>query len=152
MTQKPARTPPATDAAKAFEELSHEISLQRTAIQGLTSAKEKLPDYLPTLRDIASRLGEIEEQIESINQKPAMRLTPQTITVEIHEALMGFRADDSKTLGEARDTLARTLGRVEGMIKQRRSTDEQTWWVTWAATGGLLCGMFLALVGVVLST
>jgi hypothetical protein len=38
------------------------------------------------------------------------------------------------------------------MIKQRRSTDEQDWWVSWVATGGLLCGMFLALVGVVLST
>jgi len=152
MTQKPARTPPAADAAKAFEELRREISLQRTAIQGLTSAKEKLPDYLPTLRDIASRLGEIEEQIESINQKPAMRLTPQTITVEIHEALMSYRADDARSIGEARDTLTRTLGRVEGMIKQRRSTDEQNWWVTWAGTGGLLCGAFLALVGVVLST
>ena len=152
MTQKPARTPPAADAAKAFEELRREISLQRTAIQGLTSAKEKLPDYLPTLRDIASRLGEIEEQIESINQKPAMRLTPQTITVVIHEALLSYRADDARSIGEARDTLTRTLGRVEGMIKQRRSTDEQNWWVTWAGTGGLLCGAFLALVGVVLST
>ena len=67
MTQKPARTPPAADAAKAFEELRREISLQRTAIQGLTSAKEKLPDYLPTLRDIASRLGQMEEHIKSID-------------------------------------------------------------------------------------
>lgn len=65
MTQKPARTPPATDAAKAFEELRHEISLQRTAIHGLTSAKEKLPDYLPALRDIAARLGEIEQHIKA---------------------------------------------------------------------------------------
>ena len=148
MTQKPARTPPAADPAKAFEELRREISLQRTAIQGLTSAKEKLPDYLPTLRDIASRLGEIEAQIESINQKPAMQLTPRTIAMEIHEALMIYRADDAKSIGEARDTLARTLGRVEAMIKQRRSTDEQDWWVTWAATGGLLLGSFLALISV----
>ena len=148
MTQKPARTPPAADPAKAFEELRREISLQRTAIQGLTSAKEKLPDYLPTLRDIASRLGQIEEQIESIHQKPAMQLTPRTIATEIHEALMSYRADDAKSIGEARDTLTRTLGRVEGMIKQRRSTDEQDWWVTWAATGGLLFGSFLALIGV----
>src|SRR3546814_7090712 len=109
MTQKSARTPPAADAAKAFEELRHEISLQRTAIQGLTSAKEKLPDYLPTLRDIASRLGEIEEHIKSIDGKPAMQLTPRTIAMEIHEALMSYRADDAKSIGEARDTLARTL-------------------------------------------
>ena len=148
MTQKPARTPPAADAAKAFDELRCEISLQRTAIEGLTSAKEKLPDYLPTLRDIAARLGAIEEHIKSIDGKPAMQLTPQTITVEIHEALMSYRADDAKSVGEARDTLTRTLGRVEGMIKQRRSTEEQDWWVTWAATGGLLFGSFLALIGV----
>ena len=151
MTQKPVRTPPAADAAKAFEELRHEISLQRTAIQGLTSAKEKLPDYLPTLRDIAARLGAIEEDIKSIDGKPAMQLTPRTIAMEIHEALMSYRADDAKSIGEARDTLARTLGRVEGMIKQRRSTDEQDWWVTWGTTGGFLCGMLLALVGVILS-
>ncbi|MBL9067118.1 MAG: hypothetical protein JNN10_12565 [Sphingopyxis sp.] len=148
MTQKPVRTPPATDAAKAFEELRREISLQRTAIEGLTAAKEKLPDYLPTLRDIASRLGEMEKQIESINAKPAMRLTPQTITVEIREAIMSYRADDAKSIGEARDTLARMLGRVEGMIKQRRSSAEQDLWVTWAATGGLLFGALLVLVGV----
>ena len=48
MTQKPARTAqqPA-DAATAFEDLRREISLQRAAIEGLTAAKDKLPDYSP---------------------------------------------------------------------------------------------------------
>ena len=152
MTDEPAQTPHAADAANAFEELRREISLQRSAIEGLTAAKDKLPDYAPTLRDIAARLGQVETLIESINEKPAMQLTPRTIATEIHEALMSYRADDAKSIGEARHTLACMLGRVEGMIKQRRSTHEQDWWVTWAATGGLLCGAFLALVGVVLST
>lgn len=149
MTDEPAQTPHAADAANAFEELRREISLQRSSIEGLTAAKDKLPNYAPTLRDIDSRLGQMEKLIESINEKPAMQLTPQTITVEIHEALMRYRADDAKSIGEARDTMARALGRVEGMIKQRRSTDEQNWWVTWAATGGFLSGLFLALIGVV---
>lgn len=78
-----------------------------------------------------------------------MQLTPQTITVEIHEALMRYRADDAKSIGEARDAMARAIGRIEGMIKQCRSTDEQDWWVTWAATGGLLFGSFFTLIGVV---
>ncbi|MGQ0280436.1 hypothetical protein [Sphingopyxis sp. P1IMeth2] len=149
MTDEPAQTPHAADAANAFEELRREISMQRSSIEGLTAAKDKLPNYAPTLRDIDSRLGQMEKLIESINEKPAMQLTPQTITVEIHEALMRYRADDAKSIGEARDTMARALGRVEGMIKQRRSTDEQNWWVTWAATGGFLSGLFLALIGVV---
>ncbi|MGQ2933875.1 MAG: hypothetical protein ACT6QT_18825 [Sphingopyxis sp.] len=149
MTQKPARTlrQPA-DAATAFEQLRQEISLQRTAIQGLTSAKDELPDYSLTLRDIASRLGQLENQMESINKRPAMQLTPLTVATEMHEGLMTYRADDRKILGEASDALARSLGRVEGMIKQKRSNDEQDWWVTWAGTGGVLCGMFLTLVGV----
>lgn len=147
MTQKPARTAqqPA-DAATAFEDLRREISLQRTAIEGLTAAKDKLPDYSPTLRDMETRLGQLERHLESINERPAMQLTPLTITAEMHEALMTYRADDRKILVEACDALARSLGRVEGMIKQRRSNDEQDWWVTWAATGGLLCGAFLTLV------
>lgn len=148
MTQKPARTPPAADPAKAFEELRREISLQRSAIEGLTAAKDKLPDYSPTLRDMASRLDRIDQQIESINEHPAMRLTPLTVAAEMHEGTTVYRAEDRKAIGDARDALARSLGRVEGMIRQRRSTDEQDWWVTWAATGGFLCGMFLTLVGV----
>ncbi len=151
MTQKLTRAPPSTDAAKAFEDLRKEISLQRSAIEGLTAAKDKLPDYSVTLRDIASRLGQMEKQIENIGEKPSMRLTPRTIATEIHEALMSYRAEDAKAIGAARDELARALGRVEGMIKQCRSNDEQNWWVTWGTTGGFLCGIFLTLVGVVLS-
>lgn len=148
MTQKPVRTPPATDAAKAFEELRREISLQRTAIEGLTSAKEKLPDYSLTLRDIASRIAGVEKHVEGINERPAMRLTPLTIATEMHEGLITYRADDRKILVDACDALARALGRVEGMMKQKRSNDEQDWWVTWAAAGGLLCGAFATLIGV----
>lgn len=149
MTQKPARTAqqPA-DAATAFEDLRREISLQRTAIEGLTAAKDKLPDYSSTLRDVETRLGQLEKHVESINERPAMQLTPLTIATEMHEALMTYRADDRKILVEACDTLARSLGRVEGMIKQKRSNDQHDWWVTWAGTGGLLCGAFLTLIGV----
>lgn len=81
-----------------------------------------------------------------------MRLTPLTIAAEIHEALMSYRAGDAKSIGAARDELARALGRVEGMIKQRRSNDEQDWWVTWGATGGFLCGALLTVVATALLT
>lgn len=153
MTQKStriARQP--ADAATAFEDLRREISLQRTAIEGLTSAKDKLPDYSPTLRDMETRLGQLEKHVESINEHPAMLLTPLTIATEMHEGLITYRADDRKILVEACDALARSLGRVEGMIKQKRSNDQQNWWVTWAGTGGLMFGAFLTLIGVAVWT
>lgn len=148
MTQKPARSSPSANAAEAFEELRREISLQRSAIEGLTAAKDKLPDYAPTLRDMASRLGQIEQHVKSIDERPAMRLTPLMFAGEMVEASRACRAEDRKALGDAREALARSLGRVEGMIKQRRSTEEQDWWTTWVATGGVLLGAFLALIGV----
>lgn len=148
MTQKPTRTSPSNDAAKAFEDLRREISLQRTAIEGLTAAKDKLPDYSPTLRAMDARLDQMDERLHRIDQHPAMQLTPLTLAAQINEGLITYRAEDRKAIGEARDTLAHTLGRVEGMIKQRRSTEEQDWWIIWVATGGLLCGALFALIGI----
>lgn len=140
--------PPSSDAAKAFDDLRSEISLQRAAIEGLTSAKEKLPDYLPTLREMESRLGRMEERLDGIEQQPAMRFTPLTFAAEMNEAFRTYRAEDRAAIGEAREALARSLGRVEGMIKQRRSTDEQKWWITWTATGGVLMGALLSVIGI----
>ncbi|MBK6411686.1 hypothetical protein [Sphingopyxis sp.] len=93
--------PPANDAAKAFDDLRSEISLQRSAIEGLTSAKEKLPDYLPTLRDMGARLDQIDQHIASIHDKPAMRLTPLTLAAESHQASMAFSAEYRKSVGDA---------------------------------------------------
>lgn len=149
MTAKRTRSPaPSTNAAEAFDELRNQVSLLHAAIEGLTAAKEKMPDYSPTLRKIEARLDKIDQHVESIRDKPAMRLTPLTLAAESHEASRSYGAEDRKSLGEARAELARSLGRVEGMIKQRRATDEQDWWVTWGATGGFLCGVLLALFGV----
>ena len=149
MTAKRTRTPaPPNNAAEAFDELRNQVSLLHAAIEGLTAAKEKMPDYSPTLRKIEARLDNIDQRVESIHDKPAMRLTPLTLAAESHEASRSYGAEDRKSVGEARAELARSLGRVEAMIKQRRSTGEQDWWVTWAGTGGLLCGALLTVVGV----
>ncbi|HEV7313733.1 hypothetical protein [Sphingopyxis sp.] len=153
MTEEPLRSPtPSANAADAFDELRREVSLLHAAIEGLTAAKDKLPDYSPTLRKIEARLECIDRHVESINDKPAMRLTPLTLAAESYEASRSFGAEDRKSVGEARESLARSLGLVEGMIKQRRSTEEQDWWVTWAATGGLLLGIFFALISVAIVT
>ncbi|MGB3317631.1 MAG: hypothetical protein WA978_17060 [Sphingopyxis granuli] len=150
MTVKRPRspTPPANDAAAAFDQLRSEVSLLHAAIEGLIAAKEKLPDYAPTLRKIEARLDRIDQWHAHIADKPAMLLTPEGLVTRLADAAIVVRAEDRKAIGDARDALSRELGRVEGMIKQRRSTAEQDWWVTWGATGGLLCGMFLSLVGV----
>ncbi|OWQ94986.1 hypothetical protein CDQ92_18310 [Sphingopyxis bauzanensis] len=69
-------------------------------------------------------------------------------TPKLADAAVTVRAEDRAAIGEAREALARMLGRAEGMIKKGRSTEEQDWWTTWAAVGGVLLGALLALIGV----
>lgn len=140
------------DAIEAFEKLRREVSLLTSAMEGLTAAKEKIPDYTPTLREVARHLEQIDKQIATMNAKPGIRLTPEAIAVQLANAATTVRAEDRAAIGEAREALARSLGRAEGMIKKGRSTQEQDWWTSWAATGGLLLGAFFTLIGVKIST
>jgi hypothetical protein len=79
---------------------------------------------------------------------PAMKLTPEIIATELAKGAITVRAEDRAAIGAAREALARSLGQAETLIKTRRSTYEQEWWVFWAGTGGVLIGALFALVGV----
>lgn len=149
MTSKPAcSTPSSSDAADAFEELRKQVSLLHSAIEGLTAAKEKLPDYSPTLREIRRALEGLDNRLASIEAKPAMRLTPAVMADEFGKRALDVRAEDRQAIGTAREALARALGHVEGMMRKGRSIEEQRWWITWTATGSALIAIFVTLVGI----
>lgn len=139
---------PDTDAVDAFEGLREEMSLMVAAVKGLAAAKEKTPDYAPTLREIIRFLDDIDKRLGSVEAKPAMMLTPAVMADEFGKRAVEVRAEDRQAIDSAREALARSLGHVEGLIKRNRSTEEQQWWVTWAATGGALIATFLTLVAV----
>src|SRR3546814_5175134 len=83
-----------------------------TAIEGLTAAKDKLPDYSLTLRAMDERLDRIDERLHRIDQHPAMQLTPLTMAAQMFEASKTCRAEDRKAIGDGREALARPLGQV----------------------------------------
>ena len=150
----PTSHPPAAsrDAIELLEEILQSNAMLHAAIVGLTAIREKIPDYSQTLRAMQGRLDEMEVRLGRIEAKPALQLTPAMMADELGKRAVEVRAEDRRSIGEARDALAQSLGRAEGMIKQRRSTAEQDWWVTWAAMGGLVGGAFLALAGVIAAT
>lgn len=135
-----------SDAIDAFEGLREEMSLIVAAVKGLTAAKEKTPDYEPTLREIIRFLHDIEKRLSSMEAKPAMKLTPAVMADEFGKRAVEIRAEDRQAINSAREALARSLGHVEGLMKKGRSTAEQQWWVTWAATGGALVATFMTLI------
>lgn len=115
----------------AFEGLREEMSLMVAAVKDLTAAKDKIPDYEPTLREIIRFLGDIDKRLGSVEAKPAMILTPAVMANEFGKRAVEVRAEDRQAINSAREAFARSLGHVEGLIKRSCSTEEQQWWVTW---------------------
>jgi ribosome modulation factor len=55
---RPSAEPPIEDIAAAFEGLRREVSLTRSAVEGLTAARERVPDYSVTLGKMAETLAQ----------------------------------------------------------------------------------------------
>jgi len=124
MTDQASLTVP-SDAATAFEELRREVSLARAAVEGLTAARERIPDYSATLGAMLAALRETAERIATIERSPAISLSPAAMAAEISDASEAARAADQKQLHDTRDELLRAIGRIDAMVDHGRAAHHQ---------------------------
>ncbi len=110
----------------AFEDFRAEISLLRRAVEGLTAARERMPDYTPTLGSMMTQLKTTQEALQRIEHSPAVALTPVELTKEIVQAAANARAEDARKLDEARDAIARSIGRIDGIVERGQSAEGQS--------------------------
>lgn len=137
------QTDPTDDISRAFEALRGEVSLTRLAVEGLTAARERIPDYSVTLGQMAQALKAATSGIERIERSPAVGLSPTAMTAEIVKASIEARAEDRTLLTNTRDALARSIGRVDAIVERGQAADRQRKRVLWAAGGGAFAGMLL---------
>ncbi len=95
-------------------------------MEGLTAAREHMPDYTPTLGSMMAQLKTTQEALHRIERSPAVALTPIDLTKQIVQAAANARADDARKLDEARDTIARSIGRVDGIVERGQSVQGQS--------------------------
>lgn len=143
MTDIPRQYGIADDPTQAFESLRQEISLLHTAIQGLTAAREKVPDYSPTLGAISQQLAAMTEGIARVEQAPAVKLTPSMMVQHLAKAAADARANDKRQMDAARADLHKVIGRIDGIVVRSRSTDHQRRRELWMMLGAFLAGMLL---------
>lgn len=143
MTENLNATAPADDIDQAFEALRGEVSLTRRAVEGLTAARERVPDYSATLGQMAEALKLAAEGIDRVERSPAVRLTPAALTDEIVKASAEARAEDRVLLRETRDALMRSIGGIDGIVERGQAADVQVRWLIWTGAGGALGGMLL---------
>lgn len=133
------------DPAAAFDRLRGEVSLLRSAIEGLTAARESIdiPDYEPTLERTEKILGVLARQMAAMRQSPAMTLTPEN---------MGSRLNASvaETVNAVRGQAQASKSALDGAISDLRSVvlsarraDEQNRWLYMIGGGGVLMGLLL---------
>jgi hypothetical protein len=143
MTDDATQTSSIEDFTQAFEAQRVEVSLIRAAVEELTAARERIPDYSTTLGQMAEALKGAADGIDRIERSPAARLSPATLTAAIVKASVDARAQDHALLQETRDALSRSIGRIDGIVERGQAADRQWQRVIWASAGGAIGGMLL---------
>lgn len=131
------------DPAEAFDAVRRELSLLRHALEGLTAAREKIPDYSATLAQINKALVVHADRLDMIQSRPAMEMTPEALVERMIASAQTARAEDRTMLRQAQDRLSKLAWHMEGMVARGRGAAEQERQVIWFGLGGILLGILL---------
>lgn len=147
---EPEPDPPAPDtvgdpAAEAFTRLEGELALMRRAVQHLAAERADIviPDYGPTLTDMAKRMGAISENLKSMAGHPAMQMTPDSIGNRIAAAAEASRRSDQDRITQARSDLNHAVQEMRSVTAHARTAAEQRQQLYQLAGGALLAGVLL---------
>ena len=149
MSNDPSQSAP-SDINEAFEALRREVSLTRHAVEGLTAARERVPDYSTPLGQIIDAMKRTLASLDRIEKSPAVQLTPEAVALKIHQASATARADDVRLVRETRDAMVRSVATMDQVVERGRAAREQGDNLIYAAVGGVLFAfvLLLTLVGV----
>ncbi len=147
---EPEPDPPAPEAAsdpaaEAFARLEGELALMRRAVQHLAAERADIviPDYGPTLTDMAKRIGAMSESLKGMAGHPAMQMTPESIGNRIAAAAEAARRNDQDRISQARSDLHHAAQEMRSVTAHARSAAEQRQQLFQAAGGALLAGILL---------
>jgi hypothetical protein len=143
MTDNLTDIDPIDDTSQAFEALRGEVSLARRAVEGLTAARERLPDYSVTLGEIIQVLNKVAGAVERVERSPVVRLSPVAWATEINKASVDARAEDHALLRGTCETLSRSIGRLDGIIERGQAADRQWRRLAWTGGASAIAGMLL---------
>ena len=132
-------------AAEAFSRLEGELALMRRAVQHLAAERADIviPDYGPTLIDIAKRMGAIGESLKGMAGHPAMQMTPDSIGNRIAAAAEAARRSDQDRISQARNDLNHAAQEMRSVTAHARNAAEQRQQLYQAVGGALLAGILL---------
>ena len=133
------------DPAAAFDRLRGEVSLLRSAIEGLTAARESIdiPDYEPTLERTEKILVALVRQIDAMGKSPAMTLTPENMGSRLNASLAETVNAVRSQAQASKSALDSAVSDLRSVVLSARRADEQNRWLYMIGGGGVLVGLLL---------
>jgi hypothetical protein len=126
------------DAERAFEALRAEVAALRQAIAGQTA-----PDYALTLGAIAKELQAIGARLDTIENHPAVAMTPAKYAGQLNAAVERAHQAGSKAVWDAKVQLGEAVRQVEHLAGTVSTRDEQRRWFGVAMACGVMLGIAL---------
>lgn len=132
-------------AAEAFARLEGELALMRRAVQHLAAERADIviPDYGATLTEMTKRLEEMVENLDCIEEHPAMQVTPDSFGRRIEAAAEAARRGDQTRIDNAYNELRQATQDMRGVTSHSRNSADQRRTVFQAVGSGVLGGILL---------
>ena len=132
-------------AAEAFARLEGELALMRRAVQHLAAERADIiiPDYGKTLTEMTKRLEDMAENLDCMEEHPAMQVTPDSFGRRIEAAAEAARRDDQTRINNAYNELRQATQDMRGVTSHARTSADQRRTVFQAVGGGVLGGILL---------
>ena len=142
---EPEPVPESDPATEAFARLEGEMAMVRHTVQNMARERADIviPDYTATLGQMASQLEQVSDRLGAIADKPAMKLTPETITDQIAHASESSRRYDSDQLMKARNFHRAATDEIHALVGRARTIEAQNRKLQHMAGAGLLAGILL---------
>lgn len=114
-------------AAEAFGRLEGQIALVRRAVEHLAAERADIviPDYSPTLGQMAGHLKAVTQSLGSLADQPALTLTPSGIADQITRAAESMRRLEHDRLSSAHQELRHTTQALLDVVALARTRSEQ---------------------------
>jgi hypothetical protein len=125
-------------AERAFEALRMEVAALHRIVEGQTA-----PDYALTLGAIAKEMQAIGARLDTIENHPAIAMTPESYSGRLDAAMERAHQACSKAVWDAKAQLGDAVRQVEHLAGAVSTREEQRRWFGVATACGVMLGIAL---------
>lgn len=144
----PAPQPSPTSRATAVETLlamDRRLAGLTAAVEGFAVRQQELHarDYAPELAAIQAKWEKARTAFDHLSAKPALSLSPESLTDKIEMAGATLRKADHEALAHARRDLREMIGAIGSVAASARTARDQNRWLAGAVVAAMVLGCIL---------